>query len=342
MNQKGVALKYYAIESEFGIDNLRMLERDMPKPGHGQVLVKIRAASVNYRDLLMISGKYSRNLPLPLIPFSDGAGEIVEIGEGVSRWKTGDRVAGIFFQEWLGGKITETAARSALGGAIDGVLAEFVVFHDDGLVAIPKHLSYEEGATLPCAAVTAWNALTSGGLTCGQSVLTLGTGGVSTFALQFAKAAGARIIATSSSHEKLVRAMNMGASDGINYKNVPEWEERVVELTEGTGVDLVVEVGGAGTLGKSLRAVRVGGHISLIGVLSGQSGEVNPLPATMKSVRIQGIFVGSREMFEAMNRAVTVHQIRPVIDRVFPFTEANEALHHMQSAAHFGKVVIAF
>ena len=174
MHQKGVAVKYYAIESEFGIDNLRMLERDVAKPGHGQVLVKIRAASVNYRDLLMISGKYSRNLPLPLIPFSDGAGEIVEIGDGVSRWKAGDRVAGIFFQEWLGGKITETAARSALGGAIDGVLAEFVVFHDDGLVAIPKHLSYEEGATLPCAAVTAWNALTSGGLTCGQSVLTLG------------------------------------------------------------------------------------------------------------------------------------------------------------------------
>ena len=311
-------------------------------PAMGKFLVKIRAASVNYRDLLMISGKYSRNLPLPLIPFSDGAGEIVEIGDGVSRWKAGDRVAGIFFQEWLGGKITETAARSALGGAIEGVLAEFVVFHDDGLVAIPKHLSYEEGATLPCAAVTAWNALTSGGLTCGQSVLTLGTGGVSTFALQFAKAAGARIIATSSSDEKLGRAMNMGASDGINFKNVPEWEERVVELTEGTGVDLVVEVGGAGTLGKSLRAVRVGGHISLIGVLSGQSGEVNPLPATMKSVRIQGIFVGSREMFEAMNRAVTVHQIRPVIDRVFPFTEAKEALHHMQSAAHFGKVVIAF
>ena len=335
-------MKYYAIESEFGIDNLRMLERDAPKPGYGQVLVRIEAASVNYRDLLVISGKYSRNLPLPLIPFSDGAGEIVEIGEGVSHWKPGDRVAGTFFQEWLGGKISETAARSALGGAINGVLAEFVAFHKDGLVAVPHHLSYEEAATLPCAAVTAWNALTSGGLTCGQSVLTLGTGGVSTFALQFAKAAGASIIATSSSDEKLERAMTMGASDGINYRTVPDWEKRVAELSGGTGVDLVVEVGGAGTLGKSLRAVRSGGHISLIGVLSGQSGEVNPLPVTMKSVRIQGIFVGSREMFEAMNRAVTVHRIKPVIDRVFPFAKVKEALHHMQSGAHFGKVVIAF
>jgi NADPH:quinone reductase-like Zn-dependent oxidoreductase len=341
-HQEGGTLRYYAIESEFGIDNLRMLKRDMPEPGHGQVLVKIRAASVNYRDILMISGKYSRNLPLPLIPFSDGAGEIVEIGEGVSRWKPGERVAGIFFQEWLGGKINETAARSALGGAIDGVLAEFVVFHEDGLVAVPHHLSFEEAATLPCAAVTAWNALTSGGLTCGQSVLTLGTGGVSTFALQFAKAAGARIIATSSSDEKLERASKMGAGDGINYKTVPDWEKRVAELTGGIGVDLVVEVGGAGTLGKSLRAVRVGGYISLIRVLSGQSGEVNPLPATMKSVRIQGIFVGSREMFEAMSRAVTVHQIRPVIDRVFPFAKVKEALNYMQSGAHFGKVVIAF
>jgi NADPH:quinone reductase-like Zn-dependent oxidoreductase len=335
-------VRYYAIESEFGFDNLKMLERDVPKPGHEQVLVRIRAASVNYRDLLMISGKYSRNLPLPLTPLSDGAGEIVEIGEGVSRWKPSDRVAGIFFQKWLGGKIDENAAKSALGGAVDGVLAEFVVFHEEGLVAVPQHLSYEEASTLPCAAVTAWNALTSGGLTCGQSVLTLGTGGVSTFALQFAKAAGARVITTSSSEEKLARVMDMGASDGVNYRIVPDWEKRVIELTEGIGVDLVVEVGGAGTLGKSLRAVRVGGHVSLIGVLSGQSGEVNPLPATMKSVRIQGIFVGSREMFEAMNRAVTVHKIRPVIDKVFPFTEVKEALHYMQSGAHFGKVAIAF
>lgn len=335
-------MRYYAIEREFGIDNLKMLERDVSKPGHGQVLVRMRAASVNYRDLLVIDGKYSHNLPLPLIPFSDGAGEIVEIGEEVSRWKPGDRVAGTFFQKWLGGKITETAATSALGGAIDGVLSEFVVFSEDGLVALPHHLSYEEGATLPCAAVTAWNALTIGGLTCGQSVLTLGTGGVSTFALQFAKAAGARIIATSSSDPKLARMMKMGASDGINYKTMPDWEQQVIDLTQGIGVDLVVEVGGAGTLGKSLRAVRVGGHISLIGVLSGQSGEVNPLLSIMKNVRIQGIFVGSREMFEAMNRAVTQHQIRPVIDRTFPFTEVREALHYMQSGSHFGKVVVAF
>ena len=333
-------MRFYAIESEFGIDNLKVLEREVSKPRFGRVLVKIRAASLNYRDLLVVSGKYSRDLPLPLIPFSDGAGEVVEIGEGVSRWKPGDRVAGIFFQAWLSGRIDESVAKSALGGAIDGVLAEFVEFREDGLVEIPQHLSYEEGATLPCAAVTAWHALTSGGLTCGQSVLTLGSGGVSTFALQFAKAAGARIIVTSSSDQKLSRMVEMGASYGINYKAVPDWENRVIELTEGIGVDIVVEVGGAGTFGKSLQAVRCGGHISLIGVLSGRAGEANAMPAIRKSVQIQGIFVGSREMFEAMNRAVTLHRIRPVIDRVFPFEAVKEALHYMESGAHFGKVVV--
>ncbi len=334
-------MRFYALESGFGIENLKMLKRDVPKPGLGQVLVKIRAASLNYRDLLLVGGKYS-NQALPLIPLSDGAGEVVEIGEGVSRRKTGDRVAGNFFQDWTAGRIDESAAESALGGAIDGVLSEFVVFHEDGLVEVPPHLSYEEAATLPCAGVTAWNALTSGALACGQSVLTLGSGGVSTFALKLAKAAGARTIATSSSDEKLSRLIDMGATDGINYKAVPDWDRRVMELTEGLGVDLVVEVGGAGTFGKSLRAVRMGGHISLVGVLSGRSGDANPLPAIRKSVRIQGIFVGSREMFKAMNRAVTLHQIRPEIDRVFPFEEVKQALYHMESGSHVGKIVIAF
>jgi len=334
-------LRFYAIESEFGIDNLKVLERDVPKPGFRQVLVKIRAASLNYRDLLVIGGRYS-NLSLPLTPLSDAAGEVVEIGEGVSCWKPGDRVAGIFFQTWLSGRFDDVIAKSALGGALPGVLAEFAVFHEDGLVAIPQHLSYEEGATLPCAAVTAWNALTSGNLTCGQTVLTLGSGGISTFAIQFAKAAGARIIATSSDDRKLSRMIQMGASDGINYKAVPEWGSRVVELTGGIGVDLVVEVGGLGTFGKSLQAVRSGGHISLIGVLSGRSGEADPTPAIRKAVRIQGIFVGSREMFEAMDRAITLHKIRPLIDRVFPFESVKDALHYMQSGAHIGKVVVVF
>ncbi|MGB6066427.1 MAG: NAD(P)-dependent alcohol dehydrogenase [Desulfomonilaceae bacterium] len=335
-------MRFYAIESEFGIDNLKMLERDVPKPSFGRVLVRMKAASLNYRDLLVITGKYSRGLPLPLVPFSDGAGEVVEIGEGVEHWKPGDRVAGIFFQNWLSGKIDESVQKSALGGAIDGVLAEFVEFREDGLVEIPRHLSYEEGATLPCAAVTAWHALSSGGLTCGQRVLTLGSGGVSTFALQFGRAAGAQIIVTSSSDQKISRMIDMGASHGVNYKNVPDWEKSVIELTQGVGVDIVVEVGGAGTFGKSLQAVRCGGHISLIGVLSGRSGAADPMPAIRKSARIQGIFVGSREMFLAMNRAVTLHQIRPIIDRVFPFEAVREALHYMESGAHFGKLVVRF
>lgn len=333
-------MKLYEIEKEFGIDALKLVEKDEPKPRHQQVVVRMRAASINYRDLLMIDGKYSRNLPLPLIPFSDGAGEVVAVGEDVTRWKPGDRVLSTFFQSWTSGPISNAAAGSALGGAVNGVLAEYVALDEEGWVAIPEHLSFEEGATLPCAGVTAWHALFAGSFTCGETVLTLGTGGVSVFATQFAHAAGAASIGTSSSDEKLERLRKLGAAHGINYKAEPDWEKKVLKLTGGTGVDRVIEVGGAGTLVKSLRAVRAGGHISLIGVLTGQTGEINPLPAVMKGVCIQGIFVGSREMFEAMNRAVTVHRIKPVIDRVFPFAEAKEALHYMASGAHFGKVVV--
>jgi NADPH:quinone reductase-like Zn-dependent oxidoreductase len=310
-----------------------------PKPGHGQVLVRIKATSLNYRDLLVAKGLYSRNLPLPLIPLSDGAGEVAAIGPGVTRVKPGDRVAGIFMQTWIDGGPNETKGRSALGGAINGVLAELVVLDQEGLVLFPDHLSYEEAATLPCAAVTAWHGLiVSGKVQAGESVLVQGTGGVSIFALQFAKVSGARIIATSSRDEKLERVRQLGASDGINYKSTPEWDAKVRELTSGVGVDHIIEVGGAGTLGKSLKAVRVGGHIALIGVLSG--GEVNPTPMLMKNVRVQGIYVGSRAMFEAMNRAIALHQLRPVIDRVFPFDEAVEALRYLESGAHFGKIVI--
>ncbi|HWP91224.1 MAG TPA: NAD(P)-dependent alcohol dehydrogenase [Thermodesulfobacteriota bacterium] len=333
-------MKVFEIKQAAGIDSLDLVERPNPKPGYGQVLVRIKAVSLNYRDLLVVKGAYSRNLPSGLIPCSDGAGEVVEVGDGVSRVKPGDRVAGTFFQTWISGGLDESKAKSALGGAIDGVLAEYVLFNQDGLVHIPEHLSYEEGATLPCAAVTAWNGLvTSGGMKPGDTVLVMGTGGVSIFALQFAKISGARVIATSSSDEKLERVKQMGASDGINYKSVPDWEKRVWELTSKVGVDHVVEVGGAGTLAKSLRAVRIGGHISLIGVLSG-AGEANPLPAVMKNVRIQGIYVGSRDMFEAMNSAISLHQLHPVIDRVFPFEGAKEAFSYMESGAHFGKVVI--
>lgn len=335
-------MKAFEIREASGIDALTLTEKPEPKPSYGQVLVNIKAVSLNYRDLLVVKGAYSRNLPLPLIPCCDGAGEVVGVGEGVTRVKPGDRVAGIFFQIWISGELDESKAKSALGGAIDGVLAEYVLFHQDGLVRIPEHLSYEEAATLPCAAVTAWNGLiTQGGLKPGDTVLVMGTGGVSIFALQFAKLAGARVIATSSSDEKLERVRQLGASDGINYKSVPDWDKKVLELTGRRGVDHVVEVGGVGTLAKSLRAVRMGGHISLIGVLSGV-GEANPLPAVMKNIRIQGIYVGSRDMFEAMNRAIAVHQLRPVVDRVFPFKETHEAYRYMESGAHFGKVVIQF
>lgn len=332
-------MKAYEIRDAFGIDALAVSERPEPKPGPGQVVVRTRAVSLNFRDLLVVKGDYSRKLPLPLTPCSDCAGEVSAVGEGVSRVKVGDRVAGIFMQTWIDGEASESKAKSALGAALDGVLAEAVVLDQQGLVHFPAHLSFEEAAALPCAAVTAWHALiTQGGLKPGDTVLTLGSGGVSLFALQFARLAGARVIATSSSDEKLARLRGLGAFEGINYKTTPDWDKRVREVT-GTGVDHIVEVGGAATLPKSLKAVRMAGTISLIGNVSGH-GEVNPVPLLMKNARMQGIFVGSREMFEAMNRAIAAQALRPVVDRVFPFEQAREAMHYMESGAHFGKIVI--
>jgi NADPH:quinone reductase-like Zn-dependent oxidoreductase len=335
-------MKVYEIRQPGGIESVQPAERPDPKPGHGQVLIKVKAASLNYRDLAVARGLYGKGVPYPIIPLSDGAGEVVGIGPGVTRVAVGDRVAGIFMQTWIAGRLDEEKGRSALGGSIDGVLAEYVVLNQEGLVKIPEHLSYEEGATLPCAAVTAWHALaTSGHLMAGESVLTQGTGGVSIFALQFARMFGARVIATSSSDEKLKRVAEMGASVGINYKTTADWEKPVREAIR-TGVDHVVEVGGAGTLEKSMKAVRVGGTITLIGVLTGGAGQVNPRPLLMNNIRLQGIYVGSREMFEDMNRAIALHKMRPVIDRVFPFADAGAAFRHLESGAHFGKVVIGF
>jgi NADPH:quinone reductase-like Zn-dependent oxidoreductase len=334
-------MKAFAIKDQFGIDALKLTERPDPTPGHGQVVVKVKAVSLNYRDLLTVKQGGMRNLRLPLIPCSDGAGEVVKIGPEVTRVKPGDRVAGIFLQTWLAGETNASYGESALGGAIDGMLAEQVVLPEDGLVHIPEHLSYEEASTLPCAAVTAWQGLvTKGGMKAGDTVLVQGTGGVSIFALQFAVMTGARVIITSSSNEKLARAKQLGAAEGINYRITPNWEKRVLELTDGEGVDHVVEVGGAGTIEKSFQAVRVGGTVSLIGILTGAGGQINPLPVLLKSLRLQGIYVGSREMFEAMNRALAIQRMRPVIDRVFPFTQTHEAFKLMESAAHFGKIVI--
>lgn len=336
-------MKAFEIQNKFGLDSLTLTERPDPKPSYGQVLIKLRSLSLNYRDLMVVKGLYNPKLPLPLIPFSDGVGEVVAVGEGVTRVKSGDRVAGIFFQKWLAGELTAEKAESALGGAIEGMLAEYVVLHEDGVVRVPEHLTDEEAASLPCAAVTAWNALfTSGSLKAGDTVLIQGTGGVSIFALQFALLAGARVIATSSSDEKLERVLQLGASDGINYKQTPDWGKKVRELTAGDGVDYVVEVGGAGTLSESLRAVRYGGQISLIGVLTGGSAEINTASILMKNVKVQGIYVGSREMFEAMNCAIALHKLHPVCDRVFPFHEAPEALKYMETGSHFGKICIRF
>ena len=269
-------------------------------------------------------------------------GEVVEVGKNVTKVQTGDRVAGIFMQDWLSGDLTKKAAKSALGGKIDGLLAEYAIFPEYGLVTIPQHLTDKEAATLPCAGVTAWNALIEGGLKPGDTVLILGTGGVSLFALQFAQMAGARVIATSSSDEKLVRVKELGAFAGINYQTAPDWDKEVLALTDGVGVDRVVEVGGAGTLAKSLKAVRFGGNISLIGVLAGNQAQVNPLLATMKGISIRGIYVGSKAMFTSMNKAITHNQIHPIVDRTFPMTDIVAALKYLESGSHFGKVVLIF
>jgi NADPH:quinone reductase-like Zn-dependent oxidoreductase len=335
-------MRVYQIPKPEGVDSLVLRETPMPKPGRGQVLVRMRAASLNYRDLMVLTGRYARGTPLPdLVPLSDGAGEVAEIGPDVTRVKPDDRVAGIFMQSWIGGDIEPEHAASSLGGAIHGVLAEYVLFDQQGLVHLPPHLSFEEGATLPCAGVTAWNALYAGRpLIAGQSVLVLGTGGVSIFALQFARAAGAQVIATSSSDNKLARAKQLGATATVNYRDHAEWQKDVLALTDGRGVDHVIEVGGAGTLARSIEAARPGGQIHQIGVLTGGGGQIDPSISMRKGLILRGIYVGSRQMFDAMNRAIAVNALHPVIDRVFAFEQAADAYRHMQSQAHLGKIVI--
>ncbi len=324
-----------------GVDALKLNQLPDPQPAPGQVLVRVRATSLNYRDLMVASGRYGPGVPLPLIPLSDGAGEIAAVGAGVTRWKVGDRVAGTFFQNWATGPLRREVFEAALGGSLNGMLAQYVALAADGVVAIPPHLDFAAAATLPCAALTAWQALvTQGRVSAGQTVLVLGTGGVSIFAMQFAKMHGARVIITSSSDAKLARAQALGADGIINYRTTPDWEKEVFRLTDKTGADHVVEVGGTNTFPKSLRAVAMGGTISVIGGVSGFTSEVSLRDILGKSVRIQGIFVGSREMFEAMNRAITQHRLQPVLDRTFPFAEAPAAYRYQESGAHFGKLVI--
>jgi NADPH:quinone reductase-like Zn-dependent oxidoreductase len=329
------------IRGAFGLDNLALVERPDPRPGPGEILVRLRAASLNFRDLLTVEGKYNPKQKLPLVPCSDGAGEVVETGAGVTRVQPGDRVATLFAQKWLAGRPTRERLRSTLGGPLDGTLAELAVLDQEGVVKTPEHLSDEEAATLPCAAVTAWSALvTEGGITAGDTVLVQGTGGVSLFALQLAKLLGARVVATSSRDEKLARVHAMGADETINYREVSAWGVRAKELTGGVGVDHVVEVGGAGTLQQSLQAVRFGGTISLIGNLAGTKTELLLTHVFMQKIRLNGILVGDRESFEAMNRAIALHRLRPVVDRVFPLEDSRAAFAHLAAGEHFGKIVI--
>ena len=335
-------MKVYEVQ-QFGIENLSVVERAEPHPHANEVVVKFHAASLNYRDLMFVKGLYNPKARLPAVPFSDGSGEVVAVGPGAKKWKIGDRVCPIFTQAWAEGPLSIEKRRTTLGaGDVDGVLREYGAFDENGLVEVPVHLSFEEAATLPCAAVTAWNALVvSGNLKAGDTVLTLGTGGVSIFALQLAKMHGARVIATSSSDKKLEKAKELGADEIINYAKTPEWDKEVLRLTNGIGVDHVVEVGGAGTVAKSLNSVRIGGHVAVIGVLAGGSG-LDPRSLLMKAVRLQGLLVGSRQMFEEMNKAIEGNRLRPVIDRTFEFGKAAEAIKYMESASHFGKIVIRF
>jgi NADPH:quinone reductase-like Zn-dependent oxidoreductase len=335
-------MKVIAIEGAFGLDHLRPVERPDPEPGPGEVLLRIKAASLNFRDLRMVKGQYNPKQPLPLIPCSDGVGEVTGLGAGVTRVAVGDRVAPIFNQAWIGGPPTRQRVRSTLGGPLDGTLAQQMVLPERGVVKVPPHLSDEEAACLPCAAVTAWSALvTQDGVTAGDTVLVQGSGGVSLFALQIARLLGARVIATSSSDAKLERLREIGAEAGINYRTTPEWGRAARKLAGGEGVDHVVEVGGGKTLEQSLKAVRIGGTISVIGVLSGVAADLNLLPILMQQVRLQGIIVGSRDDFEALNRAIAEHELRPVLDeRRFALEQAAEALRHMERGGHFGKIAL--
>lgn len=334
-------MRAWEIVSDGGVDALELAERPIPEPGPGQVLIKVHASSINYRDLTTIEDPVSRKLPYPTVPNSDAAGEIVALGDGVEALSVGDRVASCFFEDWPAGPISPAAMNSALGGARQGVLAEYVVLSAGGVVGVPDHLSWAEAATLPCAALTAWHALNEPrAVRPGETVLLLGTGGVSVFAQQFCQMMGARTIATSSSDAKLARMRDLGAAETVNYRDTPDWQATVLEVTDGAGVDRVVEVGGPGTLQKSIAATRVGGQISLIGVLTGAAGTVTPTDIMRKSLTVRGIYVGSRRMFQDMNAAIGHHALAPVIDETFAFEDARAAYNAMRAAGHFGKLVI--
>jgi NADPH:quinone reductase-like Zn-dependent oxidoreductase len=335
-------MKVWEIQNAYGIDNLHMAEAAEPKPGPGQIVVNMKSASLNYRDLLTVIG-YGGGFPLPLIPFSDGAGEVAAVGAGVTRVAVGDKVCPLFFQSWLSGPIAAESRNKPLGGPLSGVLQQKMLLDADGVSKFPAHLSFEEAATLPCAGLTAWRAITiEAPVGPGDTVLVQGTGGVSIFALQFAKARGATVIATSSSDEKLERAKKLGADHTINYKKTEDWGRVAREMTGGRGVDVVVEVGGENTLNQSFDAARVGGSIVVIGVLGGFSSPVMIPVVFGKNLHIHGISVGSREQFDNMAAHIAKWKLKPVVDKTFAFAEVPEALRLMQAGGHFGKIAIRY
>jgi len=334
-------MKAYQIRGQFGLDHLEAVDLPDPTPTAGEVLVRVRAVSLNYRDLLMVNGQYNPRQKLPLIPCSDGAGEVVAVGAGVVGTKVGDRVTSVFAPGWQAGEPSRAKLSTTLGGPVDGLLTELRALPEHAVAPVPAHLSFDEASTLPCAALTAWRSLvTEGQLKPGDTVLLQGTGGVSIFALQIARLIGARVIITSSEDAKLARARELGAAHGINRKTSPDWHKEARALTGGLGVDHVVEVGGADTFERSLQAVRMGGRVSAIGVLGGNSGPINLIPLLMQSIRVQGILVGSREELLEMNRAFELAKLKPVVDRVFELDQVREAFAHMAGGKHFGKIVI--
>ena len=326
-----------------GVANLKVVERPDPTPGPGEVLVRVKAVSLNYRDLIMVEGVYGGATPLPLTPFSDGCAVVEAVGPGVTRFVPGDRVATMFFQGWLSGPPTPASQVTALGMPIPGAGRELAVFSQEGLSKVPDYLTDHQVATLPCAALTAWRGLfEDADLQPGDTVVLQGTGGVSIFGLQFAHAAGYRTLITSSSDEKLARARELGADHTVNYRTTPEWWREVRAATDGRGCDFVMEVGGPGTINQSMRAVRLGGHIAIIGVVA-QGGEpFSPAALIGNSAKLQGLSVGSSDMFERMCRAMDLHKIQPVVDKVFGFEEAQAAFGAMRAGEHFGKIVIDF
>ncbi|RIV20061.1 NAD(P)-dependent alcohol dehydrogenase [Fibrisoma montanum] len=335
-------MKAVEVGDGYGIDALRFVQRDPAVPGPTQVLIRVKAVSLNYRDLLVVNGIDRWRPPVGRIPVSDGVGDVVECGPAVRSLVAGDRVAGLFLPNWHSGKLTPAKLQRSLGGAgYDGMLSEYVVLDERDVIRVPASLSYEEAATLPCAALTAWHGLIDEGrVKTGDTVLIQGTGGVSLFSLQFALLSGTNVIVLSSSDEKLERVRQLGAQHRINYATTRDWVKPVLDITDGRGVDHVVEVVGADNINRSIEAVAVSGTISVIGLIGGMKAEINTEKIMSKQIRLQGIEVGSTEMFASMNQAIETNALRPVVDRVFAFDEAREALRYLDAGRHFGKVVI--